>query len=175
MVESAERTIRLSTARNGVYRAKNKLLLARVRLVNFAGGPKLPVSSILLLFSSFILVFFPSFRLFFVHRGLRSWSFRWGVPRMSSPKKARKSLHLLRAFCPYLEREYTNLDSSKRGTRWHSPAAIALWHCLLWIFNFMFLHTHWKKYLIVLIEILVKNWQIKKFFYWIYHNSSWDN
>lgn len=43
MVESAERTIRLSTARNGVYRAKNKLPLVRAGLVNFAGGPKLPV------------------------------------------------------------------------------------------------------------------------------------
>jgi len=32
---------------------------------------------------------------------------------MSSPEKARKSLHLPRAFCPYLERKYVNLESSK--------------------------------------------------------------
>lgn len=32
---------------------------------------------------------------------------------MSSPEKARKSLHLPRAFCPYLERKYVNPDSSK--------------------------------------------------------------
>lgn len=115
MVESAERTIRLSTAGNGVYRAKNKLPLARVGLVNFTGGPELPVSSILLLFSFLPLVLFLFFRLFFVCRALRSRSipFRRGVPRMSSPEKARKSLHLPRASCPYLERKYANLDSSK--------------------------------------------------------------
>lgn len=105
------RAIRLSTARNGVYRAKNKLPLARVGLVNFAGGPEAtcilyPSPLSLLLCRS--LVLFPS-----VRRGSRSRSFRRGVPRMSSPEKARKSLHLPRASCPYLERKYANPDSSK--------------------------------------------------------------
>lgn len=114
MVKSAERTIRLSTAGNGVYRAKNKLPLARAGLVNFAGGPKSYLYP-LLLFSVFRLALFLSFRFSSVHRGSssRSIPFRRGVPRMSSPEKARKSLHLPCAFCPYLERKYANLVSSK--------------------------------------------------------------
>lgn len=83
-------------------------------LVNFAGGPKSYLYP-LLLFCSFLLVLFLSFRFFSVHRGLssRSIPFLRGVPRMSFPEKARKSLHLPRASCPYLERKYANLVSSK--------------------------------------------------------------
>lgn len=34
---------------------------------------------------------------------------------MSSPEKARKSSHLLRVFCPYLELVHANPDSSNPG------------------------------------------------------------
>lgn len=82
-------------------------------LVNFAGGPKR--ATCILFFPSPLSFSFLPFRFFSVHRDLRPRSipFRRGVPRMSSPEKARKSLHLPRAFCPYLERKYANLVSSK--------------------------------------------------------------
>lgn len=70
----------------------------------------------------------------------RSRSFRRGVPRMSCLQKARKSLHLLWSFYPYLERKYVNLVKGEAHTGIR-VSTIASQHCSIVLYEFfIFLH-----------------------------------